>query len=71
MKSIYLAVILLAATLAGCGGGGGNGNKPTASQAFVTSVQPAAATDADESEPADISNSKEADDDDGEAVVLQ
>ncbi len=64
----FIAIALLALA-AGCGGGG-DSNNTTASQAFVASVQTAAATDADNAEPSDISASKEAGDDDGEALVL-
>lgn len=73
MKVKNLLVILVLALAAGCGGGGdsNNGNTPTASQAFVAAVQTVAATEPDDSEPADISASKEATDDDAEAVVLK
>ncbi len=72
MKVHHFVALLFLALAAGCGGGGGDSNNSqTPSQAFVAGVQAAAATEADEIEPTDISASKEADDDDGEAVVLQ
>lgn len=70
MKLTSQMALALLALAAGCGGGGGDGNNTTTSQAFVASVQNAAATQADDAEPNDISASKEADDDDGEALVL-
>ncbi len=69
MNWIKFIPIALFAFAAGCGGGG-DGNNTTASQAFVASVENAAATEADDTEPSDISASKEADDDDGEALKL-
>jgi hypothetical protein len=69
MNLIKFMPIMLLALAAGCGGGGG-GNNATPSQAFVASVQTLAATNADDAEPNDISASKEADDDNGEALVL-
>jgi hypothetical protein len=70
MNLIKFMPIVLLALAAGCGGGGGGGNNATPSQAFVASVQKVAATEADDAEPSDISASKEADDDAGEALVL-
>ena len=63
MKLKTLLAIMLFALAAGCGGGGGG---PSASEAFVASVQTVVNSSADEAEPLDVSGTPEASDDDVE-----
>jgi hypothetical protein len=72
MKRKTLLAVLWLALAAGCGGGGGSsGNTSNPSDAFVAGVQAAAVTQADDSEPQDVSTQVEAVNDDSEAIVVK
>lgn len=71
MKLKTLLAIMLFALAAGCGGGGGNNSpRPSASEAFVASVQTVVNSSADEAEPLDVSGTPEASDDDVEPSAI-
>ncbi len=73
MRIVNIAAIMLLLAAAGCGGGGGGGgggSTPSASNAFVAGVQAIVSTSPEDDEPADVSNTAEASDDDAEPLAI-
>lgn len=71
MRIINIAAMMLVLVAAGCGGGGGGGGStPSASNAFVAGVQAIVSTSPEDDEPADVSNTAEASDDDAEPLSI-